>query len=385
MTTWGSSASGASAVTVRNPTTASCARRPPARGSAVPRKHGVGRPIGRQSQPALSRGRRAGLRPRVTYIRYRPAGPRGPRRSATTSRPTGRRRSRGRVDLVSSRLPARPAGRPPARSAATSYASAARAPRRPAGSARAAAARSRRRAGRRCPRGCAARPASTPSTMIRAACSGGMRRIFSLYVRRALRPPRSARTRAAAFAQRRVGDVRPHAARMHDRHPDAVARVQHLRAQALGEPADGELRRAVVRHAACAKKPLTLEMLMTCPSPEAIDVRQERLRPVDDAPEVHAEHPLVVLVLALEHGAREGDAGVVVDLVHDAVVLGDGGGPGLHRVAVGDVDHRPVHVAADGRSPSQRGRRGRRRRSPGARRGAPARSRAPARCPTRRP
>jgi hypothetical protein len=40
-----------------------------------------------------------------------------------------------------------------------------------------------------------------------------------------------------------------------------------------------------------------------------------------NAPQVDREQPLVVGVLRLEHRTREGDPGVVVELVHDAEVL----------------------------------------------------------------
>jgi hypothetical protein len=69
-----------------------------------------------------------------------------------------------------------------------------------------------------------------------------------------------------------------------------------------------------------------------------LQIRQERLGPVDHAPEVDAEEPLEVLV---GHGLDrrpERHAGVVEDHVDLAVVGHHLLGPALDRGAVGHVD-----------------------------------------------
>ncbi len=69
-----------------------------------------------------------------------------------------------------------------------------------------------------------------------------------------------------------------------------------------------------------------------------LQVGEERLGPVDDAPEVDVHQPLEVLVGHGLDGGAQSDAGVVDDQVHLAVVVHDFVGPGVHGDAVGDVE-----------------------------------------------
>ena len=69
-----------------------------------------------------------------------------------------------------------------------------------------------------------------------------------------------------------------------------------------------------------------------------LEVRQERLRAVHDAPEVDVHQPREVLVAHRLDGRRERNPGVVEDEVDLAVFGGDGVGPREHRVAIGDVE-----------------------------------------------
>lgn len=70
---------------------------------------------------------------------------------------------------------------------------------------------------------------------------------------------------------------------------------------------------------------------------------------MDDAPEVDLQRLLDGVVVGVEHpAAAEGDAGVVVQLVHDPEVTDDVPRPGRDRRAVGDVDDRRVHARPRG-------------------------------------
>src|SRR3712207_4706764 len=70
------------------------------------------------------------------------------------------------------------------------------------------------------------------------------------------------------------------------------------------------------------------------------------LGPVDHAPQIHAQDPLVVLIGGLQDGAGEGDTGVVVDLVDDAVLRSYLFGVCGHLVMVADIKEARVRGAA---------------------------------------
>ena len=74
------------------------------------------------------------------------------------------------------------------------------------------------------------------------------------------------------------------------------------------------------------------------PSPDCLQVGQERLRAVDDTPEVDVHQPFEVLVGHRLDGGAERHAGVVDDQVDLAVVGDDLVGPGVDRVPVGHVE-----------------------------------------------
>ena len=76
-------------------------------------------------------------------------------------------------------------------------------------------------------------------------------------------------------------------------------------------------------------------------------MRQERLRPVYDAPEVDVHHALDLLERHVLDVAAERDPGVVDHDVDDAELGRDGVGVGKHGVAVGDVEALLVHGGAD--------------------------------------
>jgi hypothetical protein len=78
--------------------------------------------------------------------------------------------------------------------------------------------------------------------------------------------------------------------------------------QRLGEAADGELRGVVgslLRH---RDEPEDAGEVGQLAVPAADQVRQERLRPVDDAPEVDLHEPAHVVVLELAHQPVQRDA-----------------------------------------------------------------------------
>jgi hypothetical protein len=81
-----------------------------------------------------------------------------------------------------------------------------------------------------------------------------------------------------------------------------------------------------------------LDRLTTWAGARGLHVRQERLGPVDHAPEVDVHDPAVVLQGQCPGGARQRDAGVVDDHVDGAVVGDDGVGPAVDGLLVGDVE-----------------------------------------------
>ena len=111
----------------------------------------------------------------------------------------------------------------------------------------------------------------------------------------------------------------------------------HLLAKRFGEPAYGEFRRVVPGLSGHRNSPNTLEMLITCPSPEAIRCGRNTLVPLTTPPEVDVHHALDVPELADFDVTGERDARVVVDLVDLAEVLLDIVGVGDESFAFSDI------------------------------------------------
>ena len=98
-------------------------------------------------------------------------------------------------------------------------------------------------------------------------------------------------------------------------------------------------------NSASAMKPFKLEMFDDVPVTGGNQVREELFGAGDEAPEVDAQYSFVGRVVGVEDGGRCcRDAGVVVDLVDDPVVLGDGIGELPEAVAVTDVESCGMHL-----------------------------------------
>lgn len=119
---------------------------------------------------------------------------------------------------------------------------------------------------------------------------------------------------------------------------------QHLRAQALGEAPDAELAGAVRRHAALAHDPVEAGHVDHVPVAGGDQVGQERLGAVQDAEQVDRPDAVVLGPVGLQHRGPARDAGVVVDLVHDAEVPGHRLRVRLDGGAVADVQAGGVHL-----------------------------------------
>ena len=147
------------------------------------------------------------------------------------------------------------------------------------------------------------------------------------------------RRRVEPLGGRRVAhDGRLDAAGVHGGDLDGMTVRDHLLTQRLGEPANGELGRVVgglTRDGEDAEKAGDVDDVAVAGLDE---VREERLRAVDDAPEVDVHHAFDVLERGDLDVADVGDARIVVDLVDLAEVGLDLVGVEQERFALGDVE-----------------------------------------------
>ena len=111
-----------------------------------------------------------------------------------------------------------------------------------------------------------------------------------------------------------------------------------LHAQGVGEAAHGELGRVVGGLRRHADEPEHAGEVDDVALTRRLEVGQEGLGAVDHAPEVDVHQPLEVLVGHGLDGRPEGDAGVVHDQVHLAVIGHHLVGPGVDGGPVGHVD-----------------------------------------------
>ncbi len=118
-----------------------------------------------------------------------------------------------------------------------------------------------------------------------------------------------------------AGDVRLDAAGVDGGAGHAGPPDLELHAQGVGEAADGELGGVVGRLRGDADQPEHAGQVDDVAFTRGLQVREERLGAVDDAPEVDVHQPLEVLVGHGLDGGRHGHAGVVEDQVDLAVVL----------------------------------------------------------------
>ena len=135
-----------------------------------------------------------------------------------------------------------------------------------------------------------------------------------------------------------AGDVRLDAAGVDGRHRHRGALDLQLHAQRVGEAAHGELGRVVGRLRRDADEAEDAGEVHDVALARCLEVRQERLGPVDHAPEVDAHEPLEVLVgHRLDRGPSATPALLKIEV--DLAVVGDHLlGPAVHRVAVGHVE-----------------------------------------------
>ncbi len=159
---------------------------------------------------------------------------------------------------------------------------------------------------------------------------------------------RSKSVRADSGSAANAGDACVHAGVARDVGLDAAGvdrRHRHrctldleLHAQRVGEAADGELGCVVGRLGGDADEPEHARDVDDVALTRRLEVGEERLGAVDDAPEVDAHQPLEVLVGHGFDGGAERHAGVVDDQVDPAVIGDDLVGPGVHRWPVGHVE-----------------------------------------------
>ncbi len=150
----------------------------------------------------------------------------------------------------------------------------------------------------------------------------------------------------AGVHPRRSSDVGLDPAGVHAGGADARAGELEVLPQGLGEAAYGELAGVVAAHQRLRGEAEDARDVDHVSRARGLEVGEERLGAVDDAPEVHAHDPAVVLGGERRDGARQRDAGVVEDEVRAPVVGDDGVGPGGDGCLVGDVDHRRGETAS---------------------------------------
>ena len=125
---------------------------------------------------------------------------------------------------------------------------------------------------------------------------------------------------------------------MHGGHRDRMVGQDHLLPQCLAESANRELRRVVGGLAGHREQSENAGDVDDVAVTGGDQVRQEGLGAVDHAPVIDVHDALDVLERRDLHVATEGDAGVVVDLVHLAELVLHLVGIQGKRLAFGDVE-----------------------------------------------
>src|SRR5690606_33976515 len=141
----------------------------------------------------------------------------------------------------------------------------------------------------------------------------------------------------AVVHARAVGDVGPDAARMHatGRYP-AIGDVQFL-TQGFGEAAYRILRGVVAAHARLGEQPEHAGDVDDMPGAAGLQVGQEGLAAMHDAPEVDVHDPVVIIQRVAFDGSSHRHPGVVDDQIHPAVVDHYLVGPLPHGLEIGHI------------------------------------------------
>ena len=134
-----------------------------------------------------------------------------------------------------------------------------------------------------------------------------------------------------------LDDVRLDAARMDRGRRYGMPRDLQFHVQRVGEASDAELGGVVGGLRRHRDQPEDAGDVHDVPLARPDQVGQERLGPVDDAPEVDPHQPVHVLPRHGFHRRAQSDSGVVEDQVGLAVRSHDGLGPGRHLCSVRHV------------------------------------------------
>src|SRR5690554_4699964 len=142
------------------------------------------------------------------------------------------------------------------------------------------------------------------------------------------------------------GDAGVDPARMHTGDVDPCP--LELMPERLSHPSDGEFRRVIKTLSRDRDEAEDAREVHDAAAPALEEVREEGFCSVDDAPKVHADDPLPILVAALGDCIGDGHARVIDDDIRPPICGEDLISEGLEGCAIGDVELLDQRLSAEG-------------------------------------